>query len=54
MSPTLRLIAVMRFAQAPEPGTWVVVYSPVTKVVERSSFGPLSSVKSHYPQAKLP
>jgi hypothetical protein len=47
-------IAVMRFAQAPEPGAWVVVYSPSTKVVERSSFGPLSKAKGHYPQAKLP
>jgi hypothetical protein len=47
-------IAVMRFAQAPEPGAWVVVYSPTTKVVERSSFGPLSNVKTRYPQAKLP
>jgi hypothetical protein len=47
-------IAVMRFAQAPEPGAWVVVYSPATKVVERASFGPLSRVKSSYPQAKLP
>ena len=47
-------IAVMRFAQAPEPGAWVVVYSPSTKVVERSSFGPLSSVKKRYPDAKLP
>ena len=46
-------IAVMRFAQAPEPGAWVVVYSPATGVVERSSFGPLSRVKSRYPQAKL-
>lgn len=47
-------IAVMRFSQAPEPGAWVVVYSPATKVVERSSFGPLSNVKTRYPQAKLP
>jgi hypothetical protein len=47
-------IAVMRFSQAPEPGAWVVVYSPTTKVVERSSFGPLSKVKSRYPDAKLP
>jgi hypothetical protein len=47
-------IAVMRFSQAPEPGAWVVVYSPITKVVERSSFGPLSKVKSRYPDAKLP
>jgi hypothetical protein len=47
-------IAVMRFSQAPEPGAWVVVYSPTTKVVERSSFGPLSNVKTRYPQAKLP
>jgi hypothetical protein len=47
-------IAVMRFSQAPEPGAWVVVYSPTTKVVERASFGPLSRVKSNYPQAKLP
>jgi hypothetical protein len=47
-------IAVMRFTQAPEPAAWVVVYSPITKIVERSSFGPLSNVKQHYPQAKLP
>jgi hypothetical protein len=46
-------IAVMRFSQALEPGAWVVVYSPSTKVVERASFGPLSRVKSNYPQAKL-
>jgi hypothetical protein len=47
-------IAVMRFSQAPQPGAWVVAYSPSTKVVERASFGSLSSVKSRYPQAKLP
>jgi hypothetical protein len=47
-------IAVMRFAQAPEPAAWVVVYSPTTKVVERASFGALSSVKGRYPAAKLP
>jgi hypothetical protein len=47
-------IVVMRLAQAPTPGAWTVVYSPSTKVVERSSFSPLASVKSHYPQAKLP
>jgi hypothetical protein len=47
-------IAVMRFSKAPEPGAWVVAYSPSTKVVERSSFSPLSRVKEHYPQAKLP
>ena len=47
-------IAVLRFASAPEPGTWVVAYSPDTKVVERASFGPLSRVKTRYPQAKLP
>ena len=47
-------IAVMRFDKAPEPGAWVVAYSPSTKIVERSSFSPLSRVKEHYPQAKLP
>ena len=47
-------IVAMRYAQAPEPGAWVVVYSPSTKVVERASFGPLSRVKTNYPQAKLP
>ena len=47
-------IVAMRFSQAPEPGAWVVAYSPSTKVVERASFGPLSNVKSRYPQAKLP
>ncbi|MGZ8379236.1 MAG: hypothetical protein ACXWZS_18520 [Gemmatirosa sp.] len=47
-------IAVMRFAHAPEPGAWVVAYVPGTKVVERASFGPASSVKGRYPQAKLP
>jgi hypothetical protein len=47
-------IAVLRLAQAPEPGAWTVVYSPTTKVVERASFSPLSRVKEHYPQAKLP
>jgi hypothetical protein len=47
-------IVVIRFPQAPEPGAWVVAYTPSTRVVERASFGPLSRVKSHYPQAKLP
>ena len=47
-------IAAMRFCKAPELGAWVVVYSPITEVVERSSFGPLSRVKEKYPQAKLP
>jgi len=47
-------IAVMRFAQAPEPAAWTVVYSPSTKVVERASFSSLSNVKTRYPQAKLP
>ena len=47
-------IAVMPFDKAPEPGAWVVAYTPSTKVVERSSFGPLSRVKERYPQAKLP
>ena len=47
-------IAVMSFAQAPEPGAWVVAYVPSTKVVERASFTSLSNVKTRYPQAKLP
>ena len=47
-------IVAMNFSQAPEPGAWVVVYSPATKVVERASFGPLSRVKTNYPQATLP
>ena len=47
-------IAVERFAQAPEPAAWVLVYSPSTKVVERASFSPLSNVKTRFPQAKLP
>jgi hypothetical protein len=47
-------IVVMRFSQAPTPGAWTVVYSPSTKVVERSSFSPLARVKAAYPQAKLP
>jgi hypothetical protein len=47
-------IAVMRFTLAPEPAAWVVAYSPSTKVIERASFGPLSSAKNRYPQAKLP
>jgi hypothetical protein len=47
-------IVAMRFSQAPEPGAWVVAYSPVTKIVERASFGPLSNVKQRYPMAKLP
>jgi hypothetical protein len=47
-------IAVMRFSLSPEPGAWVVAYSPGTKVVERSSFTSLSNVKTRYPQAKLP
>jgi len=44
----------MRFAQAPEPAAFVVVYSPTTKIVERANFGPLSNLKNRYPQAKLP
>ncbi|GLC26098.1 hypothetical protein [Roseisolibacter agri] len=47
-------IVAMRFAQAPEPGAFVVAYSPTTKVVERASFGPLANVKGRYPNAKLP
>ena len=47
-------IAVMSFAQAPEPGAWMVAYSPSTKVVERAGFTSLSNVKTRYPQAKLP
>ncbi len=47
-------IVAMNFSQAPEPGAWVVAYSPSTGVVERASFSPLSRVKSTYPQAKLP
>jgi hypothetical protein len=47
-------IVAMNFSQAPEPGAWVVVYYPTTKLVERASFGPLSRVKANYPQAKLP
>ena len=47
-------IAVMRFAQAPEQGAWVVGYNPATKIVERAGFSPLSSVKRRYPDAKLP
>ena len=47
-------ITVMRLSLAPEPGAWVVVYSPSTKVVERSSFSSLTNVKSRYPMAKLP
>lgn len=47
-------IAVMNFAQAPEPAAWVVVYSPKTKVVERAGFNSLTNVKARYPQAKLP
>jgi hypothetical protein len=47
-------IAAVRFAQAPQPAAWVVVYSPSTKVVERATFGPLASAKGRYPQAKLP
>jgi hypothetical protein len=47
-------IAVMRFPQAPEPAAWTVVYTPGTKMVERAGFSPLSSVKTRYPQAKLP
>ena len=47
-------LVVMRFAQAPEPGGWIVAYSPTTKMVERAAFLPLSAMKSRYPQAKLP
>jgi hypothetical protein len=47
-------IVVMRFANSPEPGAWVVAYSPTTLIAERASFGPLASVKGKYPQAKLP
>ena len=44
----------MQFAQGPEPGAWVVAYSPSTKVAERASFTSLTNVKNRYPQAKLP
>jgi hypothetical protein len=47
-------IVVMRFSLAPQPGAWVIAYSPSTKVVERASFSPLANVKKNYPQAKLP
>ena len=47
-------IVVMHFDQAPEPGAWVVAYSPATQVVQRASFGSLTSVKARYPEAKLP
>ncbi|MDB4893260.1 MAG: hypothetical protein JWL61_5115 [Gemmatimonadetes bacterium] len=47
-------IAAMRFSLAPESAAWVIVYSPITKIVERASFGSLANAKSHYPQAKLP
>ena len=47
-------IAVMTFAQAPEPAAWVVVYSPSTKIAERASFSSLTNVKTRYPLAKLP
>ena len=47
-------IAVMRLETAPEPAAWVVVYSPATKMVERSQFSSLTSVKGRYPAAKLP
>ncbi|HYD53376.1 MAG TPA: hypothetical protein VEA99_12135 [Gemmatimonadaceae bacterium] len=47
-------IVAMRFAQAPEPGAFVVAYVPATQVVERASFTSLTNVKTRYPQAKLP
>ena len=47
-------IAVMRFSQAPEPGAFMVTYSPTTKVVERAGFTSLSNIKTRFPQAKLP
>lgn len=47
-------IAAMRFSLAPEPGAFVVVYSPATQIVERSAFTSLSNVKTRYPTAKLP
>lgn len=47
-------IVAMRFDQAPQPGAWVVAYSPDTHVVERASFTSLANVKARYPQAKLP
>lgn len=47
-------IGVMRFAQAPEPGAWVVAYAPATGIVERASLSSLTNVKAKYPQAKLP
>ena len=46
--------ASMRFAQVPEPGAWLVVYSPLTRMVERANFTSLANIKSKYPQAKLP
>jgi hypothetical protein len=47
-------IVVIRYAQAPEPAAWTLLYSPSTKIVERASFSPLSSVKQRFPGAKLP
>ena len=47
-------IAAVRLSQAPELAGWVVVYSPTTKIVERSAFSSLTNIKARYPQAKLP
>lgn len=47
-------IVAINFSIAPEPGAWVLAYSPTTKVVERASFTSLANVKTRYPQAKLP
>ena len=47
-------IGVMHFDGAPEPLAWIVAYAPATGIVERSSFGALSRVKTRYPLAKLP
>ena len=47
-------IVVLRFSTAPEPGAFVVAYSPATQIAERASFSSLTNVKAKYPQAKLP
>ena len=47
-------IAVLKFPDAPEPGGFVVAWSPTTLVVERAAFTALSRLKARYPLAKLP
>jgi hypothetical protein len=47
-------IVVTRYSQAPEPGAFLVAYSPTTHVVDGAVFTSLTNMKNRFPQAKLP